>query len=163
VPAVWRLITHWSDPEAVLAWSRREGRIAIGHGYLGNLRENGFVSPQQISAAVREALPHYKNYGWVGQANFDFCYTMRVGDYVILNAGGGQRSLVVKVAGEYEFVSPEHAPIAGDDWQHQRRVDVTPFSPDAVWRAAGAHPAPGYSVRWGLIRCAKDIDEVRQQ
>ncbi len=38
---VWRLMAHHDDPEAVVDWTRENGRIAIGWGMGGDIVAQG--------------------------------------------------------------------------------------------------------------------------
>ena len=58
---VWRLITHHKDKDAALFWSRQNGRIAIGWGAIGNIRDMGYSSANDITAAIRAAYPESDN------------------------------------------------------------------------------------------------------
>ena len=152
---VWRTMAHWDKHEEALKWIRKEERVAIGHAYLGDLRQ--YADPESISKAVGEALPSYANYGAMGRPLYDFCNTIRTGDLMIVS-GVGYRALVAEVTGEYEQVDPSRSCVSGDDWINQRAIRILPYSPDLVWKLAGARPAPGYNVRWNLIRCALPVD-----
>ena len=69
MPAVWRLVTHWDQANAVVAWAKKEGRICIGWNP-GDLRH--YNSPRDISDAVREAHPGLHNWPYSGQQLWDF-------------------------------------------------------------------------------------------
>lgn len=153
---VWRLITHWNKPEAVLDWSQKNGRIAIGWGRAGDLRGQNYTSARAIVAAVREEYPGLQNAPFSGVQLWNFCHTLAVDDLVILSTGK-RRALVVQVQGDYNFVSSEEAPL-GDDFQHQRKVRITQLDPDHLWHLAGSQPAVGQNIRWTLIKCLRPVD-----
>ncbi len=91
--AVWRLITHHDDPEYALTWSRRNERIALGWGAVGDVSKR-YSSRQQIAATVQELFPERNNSVEGGHCLWDFCYEFRLGDRVILSTGK-KRELVV--------------------------------------------------------------------
>lgn len=153
MPAVWRLITHWEQAEAVVKWARQEGRIAIGWNP-GDLRR--FNSPREISGAVRDVHPGLHNWPYSGQQLWDFSRTIQPLDLVILSTGGS-RALVMEVTGGYEYVSEQ-----ADTFPHQanqRKATATYLNPNALWKLSGGC-APGYNVRWTLIRCAHDVSDI---
>ena len=49
---VWRLITHHTDPEHTLQWTKKTGRIAIGWGRIGDIKKQGYASAQKISRSI---------------------------------------------------------------------------------------------------------------
>lgn len=152
---VWRLITHWREPEAVLKWSQQNGRIAMGWGRAGDIRN--YASAREIVGAVRNEYPGIQNAPLSGGQLWNFCHTLTQDDLVILSLGkSGGRSLVVQVEGDYEFVPPEEAPLR-DDFQHQRKVEITPLDPNRLWQLAGSQPAIGHSIRWTLIKCLRSV------
>lgn len=157
---VWRLATHHEDPEAVADWSRKSGRIALGWGFLGDLREKEYASPKEISRAVRELAPALHNAPVSGIQLWNFRYTMKPGDLVILSTGK-YRAFVMQVQGDYEYVPSERAPLHGD-YQHQRTAQLTNIDPDRLWRLAGAQAAEGQNIRWTLIKCLRllEADEL---
>jgi hypothetical protein len=153
---VWRLITHHTDPEHTLRWVRRTGRLAIGWGRIGHIGKQGYLSPRDISEAISEFYPGIGNAGSGGACLYNFYFSMRPGDLVILSIGGS-RSLVMEVEGGYEFKNtPEEPPIG--DYQHQRKASILPIDPDALWHCAGSGPIDGQSIRWALVQCRKPID-----
>ena len=152
---VWRLITHWGEPEEVLKWSRENRRIAIGWNRAGDVRN--YASPREIVEAVRHEYPALQNAPFSGGQLWNFCHTLAQDDLVILSVGkNGGRSLVVQVKGEYEFVPPEEAPFR-DGLQHQRKVEITPLDPNRLWHLAGSQPAIGHNIRWTLIKCLRPV------
>jgi predicted Mrr-cat superfamily restriction endonuclease len=153
---VWRLITHWNEPQEVLDWSRINSRIAIGWGRAGDIRD--YTSAREIVGAVRNEYPTNQNVPFSGGQLWNFCHTLTQDDLVILSLGkSGGRALVVQVKGDYEFVSSEEAPLQGD-FQHQRKVEITPLDPNHLWQLAGSQPAIGHNIRWTLIKCLRPVD-----
>ncbi len=152
---VWRLITHWNEPEAALNWSRINSRIAIGWGRTGDIRN--YSSAREIVEAVHKEYPGIQNAPVSGRQLWDFCHTLAEDDLVILSVGkNGGRSLVVQVKDQYEFVPFEEAPLR-DDFQHQRQVQITQIDPNHLWHLAGSQPAIGHNIRWTLIKCLRSV------
>src|SRR6266404_6663585 len=83
---VWRLITHHKDKDAALFWSRQNGRIAIGWGAIGSIRDMGYGSADEITAAIRKEYPDQRNPHLGGSSLWDFCARMQEDDLVILRA-----------------------------------------------------------------------------
>ncbi len=153
---VWRLMAHWEESEKVVAWAKREGRVAIGWNP-GNVLD--FESPEKISARVRIVHPQNANWPISGKQLWDFSRTIEKDDLVILNTAAG-RVAVMQITGEYEY----HAEMILDKlgkqaWPymlHQRKAKVVNVSADALWKLAGGC-ADGYSARWTLIRCKNPV------
>lgn len=150
---VWRLVTHHEDPEAAVRWTRREDRIAIGWGSAGDLRQ--YNSPEEIAKGILRAWPESHNYGPGSKQLWDFVHTMKVDDLVIIS-DGKSRVMVTQVVDDYEYTDLDDVPIQGGDYRNQRRVRLLSFNADSVWRLAGGL-APGYGVRWTLIRCKNSV------
>lgn len=152
---VWRLTTHHLDSERLLAWAKAEGRIAVGWNATGDLAS--YASEAEIKRAVRET--GNPNWPSSGRQLLAFRDEMHRGDLVILNAGGARR-LVMRIEGEYDFAGP----LDGDDrtYSHRRRATLTGLNADEVWRAAGG-PAAGWSIRWPLVRCAREVEVVDER
>lgn len=152
---VWRLITHHKDKAAALFWSRQNGRIAIGWGAVGNIRDMGYGSADDITAAIRREYPESDNPHLGGSSLWDFYAQMQKDDLVILSASK-PRVLVVEVEGTYEW--NEQSPFEGD-YQHQRCVIVRrDLSPEDLWQKAGG-AVPGQNNYQTLIRCARTLTE----
>jgi predicted Mrr-cat superfamily restriction endonuclease len=131
---VWRLITHHKEKDSALFWSRQNGRIAIGWGAIGNIRDMGYDSADDITAAIRRKYPESNNPHLGGSSLWDFYAQMQKDDLVILSASR-PRVLVVEVEGDYEWT--EESPLEGG-YQHQRDVVIRrDLSPDDLWRKAG--------------------------
>ena len=80
---------------------------------------------------------------------------MREYDLVILSTG--QRRAVMRVLGSYFFVPEAQHPPA-DGFQHQREAELVNVDPNELWDRAG-RMAAGYSPRWTLIRCARELPD----
>src|SRR5688572_28912876 len=142
---VWRLITHHIDPDRALGWTRQNGRIAIGWGRIGDLREKSIHSAKDIGTHIRQHYPEASNSGTGGNRLWNFCAEMKRGDLVILS-GSRPRELVVEVQGDYEYaLEPPTFNGLGTEglYQHQRQVRVTTWNPEVLWHRAGARPAMG--------------------
>ena len=152
---IWRLVTHHADPERALNWARQSGRVAIGWGAIGDLRQ--YASSQDISRAISRHYPTLRNQGSGGVCLDNFCYAMRPGDLVILSAGGVRAATMV-IKGGYEFMEkPEEAPIG--DYQHQRQGQLIPIDPNRLWTLVGP---PEHNIRWTLVRLQRRLtDEER--
>ncbi len=151
---VWRMFTHHIDRDSGLAWMRKNERIAIGWGRIGDIRK--YKSKDDIKAAIKShyLLPEFKNNAhWGAPSLWDFCHEVQVGDLVIL-AASTPRTLVVQVTGDYEFAK-ENWPLIGE-FQNQRMIRETIYNPDKIWGAAGQ--APGKSRYQTLIKCANPIE-----
>ena len=149
---IWRLTTHPEHPEAALAWVKEHKRIALGWGEVGDISR--FGSADEISVALKALKPPLSNTAPGGANLWDFAHTVQKGDYVIV--GTTKLRVVVAVTGEYEWKSQPDDLLG--DYQHQRVARASPYSPDKLWRLAGAKPAAGYSPRWALIRGLNDVD-----
>lgn len=151
---VWRMFTHHIDPDKAIAWSRKNDRIAIGWGRVGDATD--YQSQSEIKAAIRDRypIPHFRNNAHLGAPSlWDFCHTMQHGDLVILS-GRTPRTVVVEVNGDYEYVEGE-SPLEGD-YRNQRSVRFTDIDPNKLWFAAGQ--APGKTVYQTLIQCAHAVN-----
>jgi predicted Mrr-cat superfamily restriction endonuclease len=155
---VWRLITHHEDPEGMLHWAKKTGRLAIGWGHIGNIKDNGYTSPGDISTAIKEYYPELHNAGHGGGSLYHFCYIVQPGDLAILGKNG-KRYLVMEVEGGYEFNSTSEKPPIGD-YYHQRKASVLPIDADTLWQVAGATPAEGHNFYWTFCKLQKPIDEA---
>ena len=148
---VWRMITHHKDRPGAIAWTKQNGRIAIGWGRTGDIRK--YHSEAEIKAAIRDCYPQLRNAHFGAPSLWDFCHEIQIGDLVIL-AGRNPRELVVKITGNYEFVA-EEVPILGD-YQNQRSVEIMQLDGNELWHQAGK--APGQPVYRTLIKCAHQVD-----
>jgi len=157
---VWRLIVHHSDPENMLKWSKNSSRLAIGWGLIGDIKDNRYILPQDISTAINKNMYYQDlhNAGHGGASLYNFCYNVTIGDLVILSTGR-KRSLVMEVEGGYEFNKTSEKPPIGD-YYHQRKATVLPIDADKLWQVAGGEPIAGHNIRWTFIKCQKPIDEA---
>lgn len=147
---LWRMIVHHSLPTDALDWVRRNNRIAVGWGNIGDLRVLNFRSGGEIGSAIRQVYPQLRNSGMGGPSLLNFYQEMKQGDLVILGTGL-KRVLVVRVESSYKY---ETGNIMGlGDYYHQREISLTNLNPDEVWDQAGAAVAPGQSIRWTVVRC----------
>lgn len=147
---IWKVMLHHESPDAAEEWSKRNGRIAVGWGHIGDLRTLGCRNPKQIADAIRSQYPALNNASHGGQSLWNFFTGMKPGDLVLL-AGGGKRRQVVEVTGEYVWASTEDSI---GDYRHQRKVVFTARNPDQLWQDVGGSAAAGQSVRWTVARCA---------
>ncbi len=154
---VWRMMTHHQDSKYALEWVKETKRIAIGWGRIGDIKTRGYSSNYDISKVVKEFYPDRRDASDGGYSLYDFCYSMRSSDLVILNAER-KRALVVEVVGDYEYKPlPEEPPLG--DYQHQRQVNILKkVNADDLWRSAGSHAVAGRSVYGALVECRKPID-----
>ncbi len=148
---VWRMITHHIDRNSAIAWTKQNGRIAIGHGCIGDVRK--YNSQAEIKTAIRDYYPFLRNAHFGAPSLWNFCHEIQIGDLVILS-GRKTCELVVKIIGNYEFM-PEESPVFGD-YQNQRNVQITAFDGNELWHQAGK--APGQPVYRTLIKCAHQVD-----
>jgi predicted Mrr-cat superfamily restriction endonuclease len=154
---VWRLLIE--EPDVTLPWMRANGRIAIGWGEIGDVSQ---YSLADIADAIRDRNEEHPDHEGKPEANvqhgshslFDFCFTMEPGDLVIVS-GDHRRRGVWKVAGPYQYVGPDAAPL---NYQHQRKALEMPMNPDALWRLAGGRLRRGINFRT-LDRCINDIGD----
>lgn len=146
---VWRLVAHHDKPADAIAWSIAAGRIAIGWGKVGDLRILGPRSPIEIRRAIAEAYPAIKNAHLGGPSLWNFFALIQIGDLVILS-GGGVRSHVVEVMGDYTCASPVDS---FGDYCHQRAAVITSYDADELWRSFGEKVATGENQRWTVALC----------
>lgn len=155
---VWRLKTHHEYPEAALEWTRLNNRIALGWGDVGDIGVQGYSSAQHISDAIRVAYNSPTNAAHGGLNLWSFYNEMKPHDLIILSSTT-PRSLVVEVMGDYVW-EPEKPHFIYDEpteYQHQRRVRLSAWGPEDLWRTAGKKHAPGQSPAWPLFRCALPV------
>jgi predicted Mrr-cat superfamily restriction endonuclease len=153
---VWRLvITHKSDPKPMLEWAKKNGRIAIGWGLIGSIKDNRYYSPQDISDAIKKYYPGLSNAGHGGASLYSFYCNVQYGDLVILTKV--KRYLVMEVTGDYEFNKSDPTP--SGDYQHQREAKVLPINTDKLWQLAGATHAEGHNFYWTLCKLQNPINE----
>ncbi len=147
--AIWRLITHHSDPERMLNIYRRDSRIAMGWSLIGDLRVSNPTNSDRIQQSIKgiKAYAMFRNTS-AGRCLWGLYDEMKPGDLVILSVGKGALKDVVEVAGPYEYVVH---PVDSDDYNHSRKV---------IWRndldgrvIRKLHPiAPTWNQYWALVR-----------
>ena len=151
---IYRLIVHHTDKPASMQWTRANRRIAIGWGKVGD------VTQYQTKAEIKSALAaHYpppirNNFTSGSQSLWSFCHDVQIGDLIILSGDQG-RELVIEVAGDYEFVAGD-SPLYGE-YNHQRKIEITQYDGDKLWRAAGGLEA-GVSPYQTLVRCQNSVE-----
>lgn len=144
----------------MLAWIRETGRIAIGWGNIGDIGENLYNSAASIGVAIRQHYPQLRNSGDGGPSLWNFYDEIKTGDLVILSTDK-PRVKVVRVQGKYQYLT---APtLMEGDYNHQRRVELTEFDPEKLWRAAGAICAVGDNSRRTLMKCARAVNDANWQ
>lgn len=142
---IWRMMAHHERGESAARWSEERGRLAIGWGKTGDLRQAWCRSPRDISARIKQAYPTHRNRPDGAPSLWNFVHEVDVGDRVIV-ARDGRRLHVAEVTGDYTFASPEDSFERGD-YQHQRPAVVTGENPDALWKRSGGKPAPTHNLR----------------
>jgi len=153
---VWRLIAHHEHPTEVAEWSRREGVIAIGWGWMGDLRQQVFYTEAELKQIVAERHAGFSVNSRVngGRSLWRLYHDMQIGDLVIISASGS-RVLTMRVTGGYYFVGDE----APKYYEHRRKAEVVPIDPNRLWQIAGK-AAPGEGVYTTLIRCANPLSDA---
>ncbi|MNY33408.1 HNH endonuclease [compost metagenome] len=83
---------------------------------------------------------------------------MRPGDHVIVS-GGGTRSGVFQITGEYEFCSDDDSVLS---YCHQRSAQLTNLNADQLWIACNRRAARGHSTRWavGLLQESSEASSL---
>ncbi|HEX5758012.1 MAG TPA: HNH endonuclease [Thermoanaerobaculia bacterium] len=147
---IWRLIAHKIDPRRAVEWSIENGRIAVGWGRIGDLREVGAPTADYIGARIGEVYPDIRNARTGGPSLSNFFSGIQIGDLAII-AGGGRRFHVAEVTGPYTWRSE---PDSLDDYQHQRSVVVTDDDPNALWSALGGRIAPAQNSYLTVALCS---------
>jgi hypothetical protein len=151
---VWRLVVCNPDRDQnqALAWIRKNDRISVGWGRIGDLQKQHYRSAQKIGEAIRKQNPDARNSHLGGPSLWNLL-RMRKGDLVILSAHG-RRASVVAIDGKYKYAGgPPHQA----SYRHQRKVHPTnTWNPEDLWKRAGGRAA-GEGVRWTLIRCQNQV------
>ena len=153
---VWRLLMD----ESALPWLSDNGRLAIGWGEIGDIRQFGTF--EGLAGAIRERNTDHPDHAGRPEANVlhgshslsDFCYAMRPGDLVIVSAGSRRRG-VWEVVGEYEYAQPGAFPL---NYRHQRAASATKLDADELWHQAGGRLADGQVNYRTLGRCANTVE-----
>jgi predicted Mrr-cat superfamily restriction endonuclease len=155
---VWRLLIK--EHEVVLPWMIEKKRLGIGWGEIGDISKLRTIDA--IVDAIRKrneshpkhAGKHAANVQHGSKSLYDFYYTMKPGDLVIISDRGKRRH-VFEVKGKYEYVEPSKAPL---NYQHQRRAILTGMDPNELWQRAGGKLAKGQINFRTLGRCAEPIE-----
>jgi predicted Mrr-cat superfamily restriction endonuclease len=148
---VWRLITHHTDKDAALFWTKQHQRIAIGWGKTGDIRAHNYNSADEITTAVKREYIGFHNAHVGGNSLWNLYSRMQEGDLVILSAEK-PRVLVVEVEGDYSWNGDTRDAPAGGDYWHQRKVRIRrDLNPEDIWKRAGG--AARQNVHQALIEC----------
>ena len=92
---VWRLLMD----EAALPWVAANGRMAIGWGEIGDIRQLGTFDA--IAGAICERNANHPDHERRPEANVqhgahslhDFCYAMQTGDWVLVSDRSRRRGV----------------------------------------------------------------------
>jgi predicted Mrr-cat superfamily restriction endonuclease len=156
---VWKLIPHHLSKDGALAWTKSNGRIAVGWGWVGDIYKKNYFDAKDIANVIKRVFEEgnhpYKNSAEGGLTLWSFAKEMQIGDYVIVS-GNRPRQLVVKVTGDYQY-SPSVNPLL-INYEHQREVEITYINPDELWQLAGAKTIAGRSPYATLARCANQVN-----
>jgi len=149
---VWRLVARHEDAIEFAELYAKNGFIAVGWGATGDLRLSGIADEEQAKALVRRThdfSPSSVSNG--GLSLWRLYGLMKIGDLVIVTAGGSRRQ-VMQVTSDYYFVDSS---IDGH-YEHRRKAVVFPMDPDQLWQISGG-AATGEGRYTALIRCAKRV------
>ena len=151
---IYRMIVHHTDKPAAMEWTRKNRRIAIGWGDIGDVA--AFERKAEIKSAIKSHYlpPHPNNGGSGSESLWSFCHDVQIGDLIILS-GDKSRELVVEVTGDYEFVAGK-SPMFGE-YNHQRQVEITEYDGEKLWASSGGLEA-GVSRYRTLVKCQNAID-----
>lgn len=155
---IWRLIVHHQEPQVALDWTKKNKRIAVAWGDIGDIddiRKHHCLSRQTISAAIRNAYPELNNSHLGGPSLLNFYQGMQPDDLVILAKGSSgkppNRCCVVRIVGNYEYRTQDNKKLR--DYNHQREITFTDLDADELWKEVGRRAAPGETIRWTVVRC----------
>jgi 5-methylcytosine-specific restriction endonuclease McrA len=154
---IWRLIAHHKASNPAIAWSIASGRIAIGWGEVGDLRDLQCASARDIRSRIKAKYATDKNAHTGGPSLWNFYEEMNAGDLVIV-VGKRGRSHVVEVTGPYIWVSKVDS--FDEDYLHQRAAVMTEDDPHKLWSLAGSRVAKGQGTRWTVALCFADTASV---
>lgn len=157
---IWRLVTHHEEVERAISRYLDKSRIAIGWGFVGDLREKQPMDASDITIMIdlarndpknaHIARLHVQNSQLGGPSLWRFYKVMKPDDYVILS-DGKKRQAVMHVIGEYDWT--DEAPwLISETYMHQRTAIRTHHNPDSLWNLCH-HEAPGENIRWPLVKC----------
>jgi hypothetical protein len=146
---VWRLVAHHEDPKGAIEWSIATGKVAVGWGSAGDLRDLAPSSGTDISHTLPSVYPDLQNAHLGGPSLWNFFKLMKIGDLAIVS-GGGARSHVVEITGDYFFASARDS---FGDYFHQRTAVVTDKDPDELWASVCSKVQEGNNVRWTVALC----------
>ena len=151
---IWRMIVHHTDKPAAIEWTRKNRRIAIGWGDIGDVAAYGAKADIKNAIKTRYLPPHPNNGGSGSESLWSFCHDVQIGDLVILS-GDKSRELVVEVTGDYEYVEAK-PPLFGE-YNNQRKIEVTEYDGNTLWEAAGGLEI-GVSRYRTLVKCQRAVD-----
>jgi hypothetical protein len=146
---VWRLVAHHEDPEGATEWAIAAGKVAVGWGSSGDLRDLAPSSATEISRSLPSVYPDLQNAHLGGPSLWNFFKLMEIGDLVIVS-GASERIHVVEITGNYFFASLRDS---FGDYRHQRTAVITGRDPDELWALVGSSVAKGNNVRWAVALC----------
>lgn len=100
----------------------------------------------------RDGLAANVRYG--SHSFFDFCFTMKPGDLVIVS-DTTERRQVWEVAGDYDYVDATAAPLND---RHQRQARLLDMDPNELWVRAGGRLVEGQINLQTLGGCAEVVE-----
>jgi hypothetical protein len=145
---IWRITAHHKNPDRMIEWSMKVGRIAVGWGRVGDLRLPQFATYDDFRDALKKKYPGHTNRMQGGPSLWNFWH-MEIGDLAIISSGW-RRSHVVEIVGDYQW--EKQRSWFGDYW-HQRAAVVTEHVANELWSRVGCSVAKGENVRWTVARC----------
>lgn len=152
---VWRLIPHHDAPELAKQLSRKNRRIAVGWGRIGDLSRLSARGPLEICKLIREEYPDLHNSQTGGPSLWRLYKCMREGDLVILGARCTLR-LVMEVDGPYRYVAKDD-PDLGEYRHHRPAQPRDDLDAGQLWVAAGGM-ASNQNSHCTVLRCARQVD-----
>lgn len=140
-------MAHHEDPDQMIEWSKRTGKVAVGWGEVGRLTR--FATRQDLINAFNRAYPTSTSSNMAVPSLLNF-RDMAIGDLAIISRGSAGRSHVVEIVGDYEWARKERSV---GDYRHQRTVVVTEHDADDLWLRVGRTVVVGQDMRWTVARC----------